>query len=303
MSTRVRLTAFVGAAALVVVLAAVAGRAIGPDLKPVESRHTGSHAIPASTQLPGGLLSYGNGYGFTLAATRLAAGRAVPVGFTIVGSDGRAVTSYDLRHDKQLHLVAVRRDFTGFQHVHPTLTDGRWSTTLDLTPGAWRLFADFKPAGKEALTLGTDLMVAGTFQPASVGPDSRTAEVDGYRVTLAGDLVAGAESTLRLSVSRAGQPITDLDPYLAAYGHLVALRDGDFAYLHVHPDGSPSDGRTPAGPVVVFQAEVPGTGSYHLYFDFKHRGVVRTAAFIVTVPTAAAQTEMQGNSNDSSTHH
>src|SRR5438477_3662407 len=48
-----------------------------------------------------------------------------------------------------------------------------------------------------------------------------------------------------------------LQPYLGAYGHLVALRDGDLAYLHVHPDGAPGDGRTAAGPDVVFHAEVP----------------------------------------------
>ncbi len=42
-------------------------------------------------------------------------------------------------------------------------------------------------------------------------------------------------------VSRDGEPVNDLQPYLGAYGHLVALRSGDLAYLHVHPER-----RTPA---------------------------------------------------------
>ena len=49
--------------------------------------------------------------------------------------------------------------------------------------------------------------------------------------------------------------MTDLQPYLAAYGHLVALRQGDLAYLHVHPDGEPGDGRTKAGPDIVFHTD------------------------------------------------
>ncbi|MEU7865015.1 hypothetical protein AB0B91_65845, partial [Nonomuraea sp. NPDC049141] len=66
-----------------------------------------------------------------------------------------------------------------------------------------------------------------------------------------------------------------------AYGHLVALRQGDLAYLHVHPHGEPGDGRTRPGPEVSFSAEMPSAGAYRLYLDFKHGGVVRTAEFTV----------------------
>ena len=96
---------------------------------------------------------------------------------------------------------------------------------------------------------------------------------------------------LKLSVAKDGRPVTDLQPYLGAYGHLVALRGGDLAYLHVHPDGEPGDGKTSPGPDVEFGAEVPSVGSYHLYLDFKHDGVVRTAEF-------AARRERQGHDDD-----
>ncbi len=76
--------------------------------------------------------------------------------------------------------------------------------------------------------------------------------------------------------------MTDLQPYLAAYGHLVALRQGDLAYLHVHPDGAPGDGRTKAGPAIVFHTTAPSDGTYRLFLDFKHGGVVRTAEFTLT---------------------
>jgi hypothetical protein len=110
--------------------------------------------------------------------------------------------------------------------------------------------------------------------------------VDGYEVQLTGDLVAGQASPLTLTVRKDGQPVTDLQPYLAAYGHLVALRDGDLAYLHVHPEGAPGDGRTAAGPEIDFVAEVPSAGTYRLFLDFQHDGVVRTAEF--TAATSGA---------------
>jgi hypothetical protein len=111
------------------------------------------------------------------------------------------------------------------------------------------------------------------------GQTTRTATVDGYTVELTGDLVAGEHSMMKLRVTRDGRPVTDLQPYLGAYGHLVALRGGDLAYLHVHPDGEPGDGKTESGPAVEFGAEVPSGGTYHLYLDFKHDGRVRTAQF------------------------
>jgi hypothetical protein len=105
------------------------------------------------------------------------------------------------------------------------------------------------------------------------------AKVDGYEVKLNGTLVPGRSSKLTLSVSKDGRPVTDLQPYLEAYGHLVALRSGDLAYLHVHPDGEPGDGKTKPGPDITFYAEVPSSGAYRLYLDFQHEGKVRTAEF------------------------
>ncbi len=298
MSTPTRIAGFVVALAAVFALALGVGNVFGPDAELQTAAHDthGAHesdtAQPASADaadIPGGLMTSQHGYTLALAKPLAAAGDDVPVTFTITGPDSEAVTTYDIEHEKQLHLIAVRRDFTGFQHVHPELSpDGTWATELDLTAGQWRLFADFRASGADALTLGADLAVAGDYQPAEHSGESRTAEVDGYTVTLHGDLSAGADAKLTLSVERDGRPVTDLEPYLGSYGHLVALRSGDLAYLHVHPDGTPDDGTTQPGPDVVFYAAVPSAGTYHLYLDFKHQGVVRTAAFTVSSTGLAA---------------
>ena len=100
-------------------------------------------------------------------------------------------------------------------------------------------------------------------------------------MTLRGGLAAGRSSRLTFTVTRNGRPVTDLRPYLGAYGHLVALRQGDLAYLHVHPDGEPGDGKTKPGPAVTFHAEAPSAGTYRLYLDFQHGSRAHTAEFTV----------------------
>jgi hypothetical protein len=319
MSTATKLLGFLVALLAVFGAAIGVGRAVGPvDTTPAadHSDMTGEADDPddmddmesadatgtAATAFPKGLMVSQDGYTFRLSQPLVSPGAAVPVSFTVEGPDGEPVTDFDVEHEKELHLIAVRRDFTGFQHVHPEMAaDGTWTTALDLTAGQWRLFADFKATEGEALTLGNDLAVAGGYEPVTPAADIRTATVDGYTVTLEGDLTAGEEAELTLSVSRDGRPVTDLERYLGAYGHLVALRGGDLAYLHVHPDGTPGDGRTEPGPDVVFYAEVPSPDRYHLYLDFKHDGVVRTAAFTVTGSGSAPQAEPDEDGVDDGT--
>lgn len=240
-------------------------------------------STPAS--VPGGLQVAQDGYRLAPVSPELSTLGATPFAFRVLGPDGAPVTAYTAAHDKDLHLVVVRRDLSGFQHVHPVLgADGAWSVPLRVgQPGQYRVFADFQPAGRDkGLILGVDVPAPGDYRPAALPAPARTASVDGYTVTLDGDLVPGTASRLTLTVSKDGAPVTDLQPYLAAYGHLVALRDGDLAYLHVHPDGMPGDGRTQAGPQIVFDAEVPSAGTYRLFLDFQHAGTVRTAAFTAT---------------------
>jgi hypothetical protein len=246
-----------------------------------DTHDAGTVAPAAGAEQPAGLMVSEDGYSLDLATGTLPAGDATPLAFRVLGPDGHPVEAYETSHEQDLHLIAVRRDLSGFQHVHPVLgADGLWTTPLSLTPGSWRLFADFVPAADgQNRILGADVAVAGAFTPPPLPDGSRTSEVHGYTVTLDGDLSAGTESELTLSVSRDGRPVTDLQPYLGAYGHLVALRGGDLAYLHVHPA---DDGE--AGPGVRFFTTAPSAGTYRLFLDFKHGSVVRTAAFTVDVP-------------------
>ncbi|MFV9454974.1 hypothetical protein ACNJ7E_16210 [Rhodococcus sp. NM-2] len=288
--------------AAVFALALGAGAAFGPeDAAPADTHDTSTHGAgpvstagaPVADQTPGGLMVTDSGYTLALDTAQVSAGADVPLRFRILGADGVPVTRYVDSHDKQLHLIAVRRDMVGFQHVHPVLdAAGTWSVPLDLTrAGAYRVFADFSPDGGDGLTLGADLQVAGAYDPQPLPPVAATTTVDGYTVTLDGALTPGQASRVTLAVSRGGQPVTDLQPYLGAYGHLVALRAADLGYLHVHPDGHPGDGVTPPGPGIDFSVTTPSAGDYRLFLDFQHDGVVRTAEFTLTagqIPGSAA---------------
>jgi hypothetical protein len=276
MNAAARVAGFAAGLAVVLGVAWAAGAAVGPVVdEPEPMGHDMTEAAghgETGEHLPGGLAVAQDGYRLALADDVLSPGSR-RLAFTILGADGHPVTAYDVEHEKRLHLIVVRRDFTGFQHVHPVLdeTTGEWSTDVRLTPGPWRVLADFVPAGGPDLTLGSDLLVPGEVAPPPALPVQRTDTVDGYTVTVDGDLVAGEHSMLTMTVARDGAPVTDLQPYLGAAGHLVALREGDLAYLHVHPS---EDG-------LEFGAEVPSPGRYHLYLDFKHAGAVHTAQFVM----------------------
>ena len=84
---------------------------------------------------------------------------------------------------------------------------------------------------------------------------------------------------LRFTVTRDGEPVTTLQPYLGAAGHLVALRAGDLAYLHVHPVDEPA---AESGPNIAFMAETPTPGRYLLYLNFQVGNQVHTATFTTT---------------------
>ncbi len=246
--------------------------ASGPDEHGMDGMDMDGMEMPAAGATPPGLAVAQDGYRFVAEATTLASGPAVPFRFRLDGPDGRPVQRYEQLHERELHLIVVRRDLTGFQHVHPTRgADGTWAIDLDLRGGGtWRAFADFAPTGGPAqLTLGVDLQVAGPFEPGA-GPTAAAAPDPALQVGF-----DRRDDDVEITVRRDGVPI-EPEPYLGARGHLVALRAGDLAYLHVHP----LDGGAPA---VRFMAELPTAGPYSLFFDYQVGGVVHTATTSIEV--------------------
>ena len=259
-------------AALTVVFAAsmVFGSAIGPvglaNAKPTEA-----HAMPKGMTLPG-LAAADAGLRLAPATDTVRLGIEAPYRFRIIDKNG-PVTDFNVEHTRRMHFIVVRRDFVGFQHLHPTMhVDGTWEIPLELRDaGTYRVFADFVVSGTKH-TLGTDLFVPGDQHPQPLPKQNDRADAgDGYTVELNGEPDAGTESELTFVVRRDGKVVNDLSEYLGARGHLVALRDGDLAYLHIHADTER----------LSFAADLPTTGAYRLFLQFRHAGRVRTAAFTI----------------------
>lgn len=77
--------------------------------------HAG-HDMTTTGSVPAGLQVSQRGY--TLTQVPSTDGEFA---FRIVGPGGRAVTAFDTQHDKRMHLIVVRRDLSGFRHVHPVM--------------------------------------------------------------------------------------------------------------------------------------------------------------------------------------
>jgi hypothetical protein len=285
MNTAGKLTAFVAAVAVAFGGAMAVGGAVGPiDVGSADSDHdTTSPVADAPTR---GLAVAQDGYRLIAGTTAVAAATPAPFTFRIVDDAGTSVTAFDELHERRLHLIVLSRNLVDYLHLHPTLDpSGEWTVELPaLEPGSYRVFADFQPAGGDNLTLATDLTVPGNV--AAVDPPARAIVDDigdGYTVTLAGTPRVG-DTELAFDVSLSGDHVVT-EPYLGAAGHLVAIRTGDLAYLHVHPhDDEESD-------AVVFTAELPTAGTYR---------TVRTASFTIEVPPGGVSTS--GDTDTDTTH-
>jgi hypothetical protein len=201
--------------------------------------------------------------------------------FRVLGRDDAPLRAgYQLEAQRRLHLIIVRRDLTGYQHLHPTMAaDGTWRVPVRLAQaGAYRVFADFQ-LRCEKHVLASELSVPGAFEPKGLPPPQTHASVDGYDVRLQRTSVhAGREAHLTFAVVRDGRRVSAIQSYLGARGHLVALRQGDLAYLHVHPEQ-----RSGAANTIAFAAEFPSSGAYRLFLQFRAGGAVHTAGFTVGV--------------------
>ncbi|WP_363320464.1 hypothetical protein [Pseudonocardia sp.] len=264
------------------------GTAVG-DPEPIPAvappAHRGDHEHGPPVAASDGLSATAAGYTLVPREDTLAPGVPAEFAVTVTGPDGRPVTGFDVVHGRALHLVVVRRDAVGFQHLDPVMgPDGTWRAPLLLPAGGvYRVYADFVPTGGPALTLGTDLFAPGDFTPIPL-PPTRVARVEGYQVRLDGELVPGTDAPVFATVSRDGVAVTDLEPHLGAFGQLIALRRSDLAYLRIRPAAPAPAATDRSGPGIAFTARVPSAGGYRLFLEFRHGGVVRTAEFTVDTP-------------------
>ena len=269
--------------AVLAAVAALVGRASGLEVEEPAGHDSsgqaphGGEAWPAATA--NGLSDADDGLRLRLDPFTLEAGVRVRLELAIVARDGVPIGPLHAEPgEPPLHLILVRRDLSAYRHLHPKRSGGGYVVDLALPlPGIWRAYADFEVEG-EKVVLGRDLFVPGDFVPQPLPSVAGATRAGRYDVELGRqELRAGVEATLRFRIGRGGQPVEGLQPYLGAAGHLVAIREDDLAYLHVHPLETSAPG------AIEFGADLAEPGRYALFLQFKHEGRVRTARFTVEV--------------------
>jgi hypothetical protein len=204
----------------------------------------------------------------------------------IQDAKGKPVQKFDTTHTKKLHLIAVSKDLSYFSHIHPEWKgNGLFEIKTQFPAGGeYKLYSDFVPTGGNATTKSEWVKVEGqTVSAVPVQPDGKlTKAVDGKEITLTIDqLKAGKEATLNFNVKddKSKKPITNLQQYLGAVGHVVILTEDANEYLHVHPMEEKA-----TGPDAKFMTTFPKSGVYKIWGQFQHEGKVITVPFVVKVP-------------------
>ncbi|UYZ64877.1 heavy metal-binding domain-containing protein [Hymenobacter weizhouensis] len=219
---------------------------------------------------------------------QLAAGQAATLSFLpqVVGQE-QAPVPLAVVHEKKMHLIIVSRDLSEFYHEHPEFTAaGRYDVPFTFkTGGDYVLFQDYTPSGSSHQLGRQQVSVTGPKKaPVKFSQDQMQWRQDGYQATLSFDkpVQAGQLLGMRIDVQQDGQPVTDLDNYLGALGHVVVISKDTQDYLHVHPND-----QADRGPRIGFNTTFDKPGLYRVFLQFNHGGKIHTGDFTVNVQPAA----------------
>jgi P-type Cu+ transporter len=224
------------------------------------------------------------------------AGEPTRLVYKLGDKDGRPLTDVGLSHEAWIHLVVMRDDLTGFQHVHPQPTGAPGEFALDVvfpTAGRYVLNSEFKQRGAmRDVDFRQVVQVEGSATAGAALREERADKVvDGVRIGLHGEPRVGETSELEFHFTDAatGAPIQNLQPYLAAAGHVIVASDGLYTIQHGHGEAMDAAGSeiwplpgAAFGPEIGFHHRFAAPGLYKVWGQFKTvDGRVITADFVV----------------------
>jgi hypothetical protein len=211
---------------------------------------------------------------------------------------GEPVNVFEEMHERFFHLFVISQDMKVFQHIHPELTpEATWQIEVTVPQeGYYRVLSDFLPAGGSPQFLGRTLVTAGfdgdlLSQAAALTLDTaETKTVDTITAELALDpekLLAGqyGHLTFTLTDARTGEPVTNLQPYLGAFGHTLILSEDMLDVVHSHPSPGPGNdlAKGVGGPRITFEGYLPRPGLYRAWTQLQRDGQLSTFAYTVRV--------------------
>jgi hypothetical protein len=210
----------------------------------------------------------------------LRAGDTASLTFRVLDlATNQPVRQFEIVHEKLMHVFLVNENLEFFAHLHPVQqADGRFTLDAKLPfGGMYRILADFYPSGAVPQLAVDTLYVQGAEQPAKLQPSLAPSKATNLTATLRMEPeqpLAGLETRLFFALD----PADGLEPYLGAWGHMLAVSADLIDMLHIHPF-LVSRGE------IQFNIIFPREGMYRIWTQFQRKGEVNTVVF--TVPVTA----------------
>ena len=213
---------------------------------------------------------------------QIPAGRELQLTFRVTDPKTRKpVKHFEVVHEKLFHLFIVSHDLEYFAHVHPDLQpDGSFVLNATLPKaGTYRLLADYYPTGGvpqlTPITISTESYTA-PLVPAELKPNLSPQHGENLEAELTTDPpqpIAGKKTLLFFKL----KPAEGLEPYIGAWGHMLAVSNDLIDMIHTHP--SIANG----GPNLQFDVYFPHEATYRIWVQFQRLGKVNTVVFTVPV--------------------
>ena len=195
--------------------------------------------------------------------------------------EGTVLKEFDLLHERPMHFIVVRDALDEFQHLHPQVaSDG--TATVDIafpTAGTYWVFVDCQPKGESQETIRHEIRIAG--EPPAATPLQANVPVivtlEDSQTEVSAQKRDSEWQVTFLHSDLAGKPLTDLEPYLGAMGHLVVIGERTGEYVHAHAEEFAEVGK------VTFAAHFARPGMYKAWGQFQRQGKVFTVPAVVAV--------------------
>jgi len=212
-----------------------------------------------------------------------------PLKFNLYDTAGKEITPdyLETQHDYKVHFILVSADLRQFQHLHPDYKNKTWNVSANMTSaGSYYAYVDIKPLKGDDVVLRKELVV----RAPSVAKDIKYPGLTPKLMAIAKDVSAtmapdpsilNHDTPVTFTLTRGGKAVTDLQPYLAAFGHVVVFKQGTpDVYMHLHPGTITDETKG----VVPFTMNVPSNGRYTAFAEFKIGKDVLTFPVTFDVP-------------------
>jgi hypothetical protein len=239
---------------------------------------------------------------------KLTAGIPAELIVSIRDDTGKPVQDLTVMHERLLHVIIVSGDFTTFAHIH---AEDFGPITSEMKKKAdFRLRYIFPMAGPYLVAVDFSIKnahfsehfnvdVSGVPKMGHLKEDFSTEKRFGdYLVKFSASpepITAGNKTLLKYVIKINGEPVRDLEPYLAAPMHLAIIKADLKNFIHAHGELPGEESvHEPAGhihgmakekfgPEIVAPVVFPVKGVYQVFSQVKRQGKVIALSFMVEV--------------------